>query len=399
MKQCWRWFGPGDQIPLDDLHQVGVEGIVTALHERPPGTVWSAAQISERQRILRAAGYEWDVVESLPVSEAIKTQGPEMQAHITAYKASLEALAAANITTICYNFMPILDWTRTNLRAKQPHGGAAMRFDLIDFAVFDLHILQREEGVESYSEAQRAAAAERFNALSDHRKKQLQRNIIAGLPGANDSWSLGDVRALLDSYKGITRAQLRSHLIDFLSEVAPCAEALGLRLCCHPDDPPFSLLGLPRVMSSCADYSLVLKAVDLPANGATLCTGSLGVAQDFDGPAFVKTHGPRIHFAHLRNTKRIAGSDAARPDFFEAPHLEGDTDMVATVRALMVEQTRRRAEGRADWQIPMRPDHGQELLSDLGGHSTPGYPLIGRMRGLAELRGLMASFGAHASEV
>ena len=399
MKQCWRWFGPGDQIPLDELHQVGVEGIVTALHERPPGTVWSAAQISERQRILRAAGYEWDVVESLPVSEAIKTQGPEMQAHITAYKASLEALAAANITTICYNFMPILDWTRTNLRAKQPHGGAAMRFELIDFAVFDLHILQREEGVESYSEAQRAAAAERFNALSDHRKKQLQRNIIAGLPGANDSWSLGDVRALLDSYKGITRAQLRSHLIDFLSEVAPCAEALGLRLCCHPDDPPFSLLGLPRVMSSCADYSLVLNAVGLPANGATLCTGSLGVAEDFDGPAFVKTHGPRIHFAHLRNTKRIAGSDAARPDFFEAPHLEGDTDMVGTVRALMAEQTRRRVEGRADWQIPMRPDHGQELLSDLGGHSTPGYPLIGRMRGLAELRGLMASFGAHASEV
>ena len=399
MKQCWRWFGPGDQIPLDDLHQVGVEGIVTALHERPPGTVWSAAQISERQTILRAAGYEWDVVESLPVSEAIKTQGPEMGAHITAYKASLEALAAANITTICYNFMPILDWTRTNLRAKQPHGGDAMRFDLIDFAVFDLHILQREEGVESYSEAQRAEAAERFNALSDHGKKQLQRNIIAGLPGANDSWSLGDVRALLDSYKGITRAQLRSHLIDFLSEVAPCAEALGLRLCCHPDDPPFSLLGLPRVMSSCADYSLVLNAVDLPANGATLCTGSLGVAEDFDGPAFVKTHGPRIHFAHLRNTKRISGSDAARPDFFEAPHLEGDTDMVGTVRALMAEQTRRRGEGRADWQIPMRPDHGQELLSDLGGHSTPGYPLIGRMRGLAELRGLMASFGAHASEV
>ena len=398
MKQCWRWFGPGDQIPLDDLHQVGVEGIVTALHERPPGTVWSAAQISERQTILQAAGYEWDVVESLPVSEAIKMQGSEMRAHITAYKASLEALAAANITTICYNFMPILDWTRTNLRAKQPHGGAAMRFDLIDFAVFDLHILQREEGVESYSEAQRAEAAERFNALSDHGKKQLQRNIIAGLPGANDSWSLEDVRALLHSYKGITRAKLRSHLIDFLSEVAPCAEALGLRLCCHPDDPPFSLLGLPRVMSSCADYSLVLKAVDLPANGATLCTGSLGVAQDFDGPAFVKTHGPRIHFAHLRNTKRIAGSDAARPDFFEAPHLEGDTDMVATVRALMVEQTRRRAEGRADWQIPMRPDHGQELLSDLGGHSTPGYPLIGRMRGLAELRGVMASVGAPASE-
>ena len=399
MKQCWRWFGPADQIALGDLHQVGVEGIVTALHELPPGTRWSAAQIAERQAVLRAAGFEWDVVESLPVSEAIKTQGSQMRAHITAYKASLEALAAANITTICYNFMPILDWTRTNLRAPQPHGGAAMRFDLIDFAAFDLHLLQRADGAESYSEAQQAAAAERFNALSENGKKQLKRNIIAGLPGANDSWGLEDVRALLQSYKGFTRQQLRSHLIDFLSEVAPHAETLGLRLCCHPDDPPFSLLGLPRVMSSSADYSSVLNAVDLQANGATLCTGSLGVAGDFDGPAFVKTHAPRIHFAHLRNTKRIAGSDAARPDFFEAPHLEGDTDMVGTVRALIAEQNRRRTEGRADWQIPMRPDHGQELLSDLVGHSTPGYPLIGRMRGLAELRGVMASFGAHASEL
>ena len=398
MKQCWRWFGPADQIPLDDLHQVGVEGIVTALHELPPGTAWSLAQITERQAVLQAAGYEWDVVESLSVSEAIKTQGAEMRAHITAYKDSLEALAAANIKTICYNFMPILDWTRTNLRAVQPHGGAAMRFDLIDFAVFDLHILRRADAAESYSAAQRAAAAERFHALSDDGKKQLRHNIIAGLPGANDSWSLEDVHTLLHSYKGVTRAQLRSHLIDFLSEVVPCAEALGLRLCCHPDDPPFSLLGLPRVMSSSADYSRVLNAVDVPANGATLCTGSLGVAADFDGPAFVKTHGPRIHFAHLRNTRRSAESDAARPDFFEAPHLEGDTDMVGTVRALMGEQDRRRAEGRADWQIPMRPDHGQELLSDLGGHSTPGYPLIGRMRGLAELRGIMASFGPQASE-
>ena len=399
MKQCWRWFGPVDQIDLGDLHQVGVEGIVTALHELPPGTRWSAAQIAERQAVLRAAGFEWDVVESLPVSEAIKTQGSQMRAHITAYKASLEALAAANITTICYNFMPILDWTRTNLRAPQPHGGAAMRFDLIDFAAFDLHLLQRADGAESYSEAQQAAAAERFNALSENGKKQLKRNIIAGLPGANDSWGLEDVRALLQSYKGFTRQQLRSHLIDFLSEVAPHAETLGLRLCCHPDDPPFSLLGLPRVMSSSADYSSVLNAVDLQANGATLCTGSLGVAEDFDGPAFVKTHGPRIHFAHLRNTKRIAGSDAARPDFFEAPHLEGDTDMVGTVRALIAEQNRRRTEGRADWQIPMRPDHGQELPSDLGGHSTPGYPLIGRMRGLAGLRGVMAGCGGHASEL
>jgi mannonate dehydratase len=227
--------------------------------------------------------------------------------------------------------------------------------------------------------------------MSEAQKTTLQKNITAGLPGANDAWSVADVRALLATYTGITPEKLRANLIDFLGEVAPVAQELGLRLCCHPDDPPFSLLGLPRVMSTSDDYAAVLEAVDVPANGATLCTGSLGVAADFDGAAYVRRHGPRIHFAHLRNTKRIEGSDQFKPDFFEAAHLEGDTDMVATVRALMEEQSRRRAEGREDWQILMRPDHGQELLGDLGGHSTPGYPLIGRMRGLAELRGIMAA--------
>lgn len=391
MKQCWRWFGPDDPVALSDLHQVGVEGIVTALHHIPPGTAWDHASIVERQNTLKSNGYAWDVVESLPVSEAVKTQTADATDHIAAYKESLHALATQNIHTVCYNFMPILDWTRTALRAPQPHGGAAMVFDLIDFAVFDLFILAREGAAEDYTDVVRETAVARFSALSDTDRTALQNNITAGLPGANDAWSVDDVRALLKTYHAITPERLRANLVDFLAEVAPIAQALGMRLCCHPDDPPFSLLGLPRVMSSSNDYATVLDAVNIPANGATLCTGSLGVSADFDGPAFVARHGSRIHFAHLRNTTRITKSDPKKPDFFEAAHLEGDTDMVGTVRALMAEQRRRHAEGREDWQIPMRPDHGQELLGDLGGHSTPGYPLIGRMRGLAELRGIMAA--------
>lgn len=391
MKQCWRWFGPDDPIALTDLHQVGVQGIVTALHHLPPGVVWRQEDIAQRQSLLSKAGYQWDVVESLPVSEAIKTQGPDATAHIDAYIASLRALAARGIETVCYNFMPILDWTRTSLRAPQPHGGAAMLFDLMDFAVFDLYILRREDAPDSYPPQVLDAAQTRFDQMSGGEKTTLQHNITAGLPGANDQWSVDDVRALLSTYDGITPGCLRGHLIDFLAQVAPVAQTLGMRLCCHPDDPPFSLLGLPRVMSNTADYGTVLNAVDLPANGATLCTGSLGVAPDFDGAAFVREHGSRIHFAHLRNTTRTPSLDPARLNFFEAAHLEGDTDMVATVQALMAEQQRRQHEGRTDWQIPMRPDHGQELLGDVGGHSTPGYPLIGRMRGLAELRGIMAT--------
>lgn len=392
MKQCWRWFGPQDPISLSDLHQVGVQGIVTALHHIAPGQPWDRNSIVERQSVLRSGGYDWDVVESLPVSEAIKTQTKDMPAHIRAYRQSLSALAASGIKTICYNFMPILDWTRTALRAPQPHGGAAMSFDLIDFAVFDIHLLARPAASESYTEQTLTRAKERFEGMSDPEKSTLQHNITAGLPGANDQWSLADVRDLLATYNEVTPDKLRANLVDFLAEVAPLADELGVRLCCHPDDPPFSLLGLPRVMSNSDDYAAVLNAVDLPSNGATLCTGSLGVASGFDGPAFVERHGSRIHFAHLRNTSRTTETDPNKPNFYEAAHLEGDTDMVGTVRALMAEQLRRKAAGREDWQIPMRPDHGQELLSDLGGHSTPGYPLVGRMRGLAELRGVMAGF-------
>ena len=391
MKQCWRWFGPDDPICLSDLHQIGVQGIVSALHHIPAGQPWDVTAISKRQRHLKLGGYDWDVVESLPVSEAIKTQTPDAFAHIAAYKESLRALANCGINVVCYNFMPILDWTRTNLRAPQPHGGTAMLFDLVDFAVFDLYILQRLGANDGYPKLVQTQAKNRFGKMTNAAKMTLQNNITAGLPGANDVWSVQDVRALLKTYQGITSQRLRANLIDFLSEVAPLAQNLGIRLCCHPDDPPFSLLGLPRVMSTSDDFAAVLDAVDLPANGATLCTGSLGVAQEFDGPRFVERHADRIHFAHLRNTKRLPSLDPNSPNFYEAPHLEGDTDIVGTIRALMAEQRRRKALGRDDWQIPMRPDHGQELLGDLGRHGMPGYPLIGRMRGLAELRGIMAA--------
>ena len=292
---------------------------------------------------------------------------------------------------ICYNFMPILDWTRTDLRAPQPHGGTAMAFDLVDFATFDLHLLDRAGAEQDYPDAVHEAAQKRLSELDDAARATLIRTIVAGLPGANDGWTLDDVRALLGTYVGIDADRLRQNLIDFLAEVAPVAEELGLRLCCHPDDPPFPLLGLPRVMSSTDDYEIVLNAIDLPSNGATLCTGSLGVTADFDAPEFVRRLGPRIHFVHLRNTSRSASLDPRRPNFFEAAHLEGDTNVPATIHALLTEQERRRADGRTDLVIPMRPDHGQELLSDRGGHSLPGYPLLGRMRGLAELRGIMAA--------
>ncbi|QBF34323.1 mannonate dehydratase [Thalassococcus sp. S3] len=391
MKECWRWFGPDDPVTLSDLPQVGATGIVTALHQIPAGQPWPDTEIAQRKAMIEAAGLRWDVVESVPVSEAIKTQGADLRAHLDAYCDTLRALAAQGINVICYNFMPILDWTRTQTQAPQPHGGTAMLFDLTDFAAFDLFLLQRPGAAEDYDAAVREAAHRRIRDLDDAGRTRLIRTIVAGLPGANDGWTLADVRDRLATYDGIGPDRLRAHLIDFLSEVAPVAQDLGLRLCCHPDDPPFPLLGLPRVMSSTDDYARTLKAVDLPANGATLCTGSLGVAENFDVTDFIQRLGPRIHFAHLRNTTRLPGPDRTRPNFFEAPHLEGDTDMVTAIRLLCEEEAQRRHQGRDDCDIPMRPDHGQELLHDRDTHSLPGYPLIGRMRGLAELRGVMAA--------
>lgn len=392
MKQTWRWFGPPDPISLSEIRQTGAVGIVSALHHLPPGVPWRADDIAARKAEIEAAGLDWDVIESLPVSEEIKTRGSDWRAHVDAWIRSLRAIAEADgPRTICYNFMPVLDWTRTALRHPTPTGGTAMRFDLTDFAVFDIHLLGREGAAAAYPPGIVAAAEGRARALDTEVALSLAANITAGLPGATERWTLADVRRCLDAYREIDAAALRATLIDFLAEVVPVAEELGLRLCCHPDDPPFPLLGLPRVMSGLEDYRAVLDAVPGRANGVTFCTGSLGVRVDFDPLAFVSATGDRIHFVHLRNTRRDPGQSGPLLSFEESAHLEGDTDMVATVGALLAEEARRRAEGREDAEIPMRPDHGHDLLDDLERDGQPGYPLIGRLRGLAELRGVMAA--------
>lgn len=398
LRQTWRWFGPADTISIPQIRQTGAEGIVSALHHIPPGAVWTPDEISIRKRAIEGtpdqpSNLTWDVVESVPVSETIKTKTGPVAEHYEAYRQSLRNLADLGLETVCYNFMPILDWTRTDLAAVMPDGATAMRFDLKEFCIFDTLLLARPGAAEDYPETMLEDARASHASMSDTDKQKLVNNIVAGLPGANDSWTLDDVRAQLATYAAITADRLRQNLIDFLSEVVPTAEKVGIRLCCHPDDPPFSLLGLPRVMSTTQDYRNVLNAVESPANGATLCTGSLGVRRDFNPVDFVEKLGPKVHFVHLRNTRCTEPSAGQKSSFYESEHLSGDTDMVATIAALMAEQKRRKAEGRPDWQIPMRPDHGQAMLDDLTRNSMPGYPLIGRMRGLAELRGVMAALG------
>lgn len=394
MKQTWRWFGPKDLVSIDDTLQAGVEGIVSALHHVPTGAVWTPEEIAQRQREIAttkngsASGIAWDVVESLPVSEDIKKQKGDWRAHIENYKISLRHLAQAGIEVICYNFMPVLDWTRTDLAWRRPNGATCMRFDLTDFAAFDLFILKRPGAEADFDDDLRAAARERFNDMSDARRDELAKNVVFGLPGAAESFSLDDVRQHIAEYDSISEDRLRAHLIDFLSEVTPVAEDLGLRLCCHPDDPPVPLLGLPRVMSTEGHYAAVMNAVDRTANGITLCSGSLGVRPDNDLPGIMDRWGSRVHFLHLRNVKRETGE--IRGSFFEDEHLAGDTDMVALIASALREEARRKAAGRADWSIPFRPDHGQDILDDQGRKAQPGYPAIGRLKGLAELRGVIA---------
>ncbi len=395
MRQTWRWFGPKDLTSIDDITQAGAVGVVSALHHVPNGQVWTPEEIAKRHSEIAtrkdgsASDLVWDVVESLPVSEDVKKQKGDWRTHIANYKVSMKHLADSGLETICYNFMPVLDWTRTDLRWTVAHGGSCMRFDINDFAAFDIHILQRPGAATDFTNAIADEAGRRFESMNEGDKKQLARNVTMGLPGSTESMTLTDVQAHLNEYGAISREQLRQHFIDFLEEVVPVAEDLGLRLCCHPDDPPFALLGLPRIMSTEADYRFILDAVDSPASGMTFCTGSLGARPDNDLPGIVERFGPKIHFLHLRNVKRdsedIAGS------FYEAEHLGGDTDMVAVIAAIIREERRRKAEGRKDWQIPMRPDHGQDIMDDLGRRSQPGYPTIGRMKGLAELRGVMTA--------
>ncbi len=395
MKQTWRWFGPRDMVSIDDTLQAGVEGIVSALHHVPTGAVWTPEEISKRQQEIAtmkdgsASGLAWDVVESLPVSEDIKKQQGNWRAHIANYITSMENLAAAGIEVICYNFMPVLDWTRTDLAWRLPTGATCMRFDLADFAAFDLHILARAGAKDDFDAALQDEAARRFAEMSEARKTQLAENVVFGLPGAAENFSLEDVRGHLAEYDSISEDRLRQNLLDFLAEIIPTAERLGLRLCCHPDDPPVPLLGLPRIMSTEAHYQALIDGVDSPANGITLCSGSLGARPDNDLPGMMERLGDRVHFLHLRNVKRE--TNELRGSFHEAEHLGGDTDMVALIEAALREEARRRAAGRDDWSIPFRPDHGQDILDDHGRKAQPGYPLIGRLKGLAELRGIVAA--------
>jgi mannonate dehydratase len=377
------------------MRQAGVEGVVSALHHIPTGAVWSPDEIARHQdRLARMrdgtpSGLAWEVVESLPVSENIKKQQGDWRADIANWKTSMRHLHAAGIRVICYNFMPVLDWTRTDLAWRLPTGGTCMRFDLTDFAAFDLYILARPNAADDFPEGVVADARARFDTMTDDRKSQLLKNIVFGLPGAAESFSLEDVRSHIAAYDRLPADRLRQHLTDFLAEVTPLAQELGMRLCCHPDDPPFALLGLPRIMSTEADYTAIMQAVDLPANGITLCSGSLGARPDNDLPGMMDRLGDRVHFLHLRNVLRessdIIGS------FHEAEHLGGGTDMVALIAAVLRQERRRQAAGRADVSIPFRPDHGQDILDDLTRSPQPGYPSIGRLKGLAELRGIMTA--------
>jgi mannonate dehydratase len=386
MLESWRWYGPLDQIQLAQISQTGARGIVNALHEIPYGEVWQREDIAARAEEIRQAGFEWTVVESLPVHENIKRGEGDLEGLFANYRASMRNLAAEGIFTICYNFMPLLDWTRTDLAAPVAGGGTCLRFEAHRMAAFEIYMLERTSAIEDYSEDTVQKAAAWFQASSEADRAELLTSIMAGLPGAYDRFDVAGLKSALRAYDGIDRTALRANFKRFLLEVIPTAEELGMRLCVHPDDPPRDILGLPRIVSNHGDIAWILETVDSSANGLTLCSGSLGANPENDVPAIAAAFAERIHFAHLRNVSKE--SDGS---FEEAAHLGGDTDMVALVEVLLREEARRRTVERADHDIPFRPDHGHELLSDAQGGTHPGYPLIGRMRGLAELRGVICA--------
>lgn len=394
MQETWRWFGPDDPVTLTDVVQAGASGVVTALHDLPPGRVWGQREVVARRDLIAKSGaslghaLHWQVVESLPVSEDIKRQSGDWREHVDAYKTSLSNLAAAGIETICYNFMPVIDWTRTDLAYRLPNKATCMRFDLVDFAVFDLFLLRRPQAHEELPKALIDAAHRRVSEMTTLSKTQLVHNVIAGLPGGAAAMSLQALCEHLESYSGVTRVKLAQHQLDFIELVAPHAQDLGLKLCCHPDDPPVPLLGLPRVMSTEAEYTRLVKEVDLPSNGITLCSGSLGALAENDLPGMMKRLGTKVHFLHLRNVKREHSDNFG--SFHESEHLNGSVNMPKLISAILDEEHARRDAGRADWSIPFRPDHGQAILTDLTTKTQPGYPAIGRLKGLAELRGVIA---------
>lgn len=387
MEQTWRWFGPQDRITLRDAREAGATGIVTALHEMPAGEVWPIERIQQRLEQIRAAGLEWSVVESLDVTDRIKMRAPGWQRDMENFAQSLRNLAACNIHTVAYNWMPLFSWMRTHLHEPAPGGGFATCFDATAFAAFDLYLLKRSGAEHDWGEQQARAAHAYLTRLSGNEREQLRHTILQGLPGGNGSFTLQGVHNLLGQYADLDEADLRSNLGDFLREICPVAEDLGVMLCIHPDDPPRSLLGLPRIVSTAADLEWLLAQYTGNANRLTFCTGALGVRADNNLVSMVHAFGARIGFLHLRSTQRVDAAIPGGPEsFFEAAHLEGDADLIGVILELVKEQRRLQEAGDAiPW--PFRADHGQELLNDRQRGGAPGYPAVGRLRGLAELRG------------